>query len=125
MSRAIPAIAALFGLSGVALGAFGAHGLQDLVAPPMLEVWKTAVSYQMYHTPVILLLGLLPGLRALALVRIAGGCFVVGTVVFSGSLYALVGLDIPRLGMITPIGGALLIVGWLVLMVALIKKSEH
>lgn len=115
-------IAAVFGFVGVALGAFGAHGLQGLVSPAMLDVWKTAVSYQMYHVPVILLLGLLPALTPRRLILLAGYCFIAGVLVFSGSLYALVWFGVPRLGMITPLGGVLLLLGWLTLAVALLKK---
>ncbi len=115
-------VAAALGFTGVALGAFGAHGLQSMVSPAMLEVWKTAVSYQMYHVPVILLIGLLPTLQPRRLARLAGGCFIVGILVFSGSLYALVWFGVPRLGMITPVGGVLLLLGWLTLAVALMKK---
>jgi len=115
-------IAAFLGLVGVALGAFGAHGLQSLVSPAMLDVWKTAVSYQMYHVPVILLLGLLPALAPRRLILLAGCCFIAGVLVFSGSLYALVWFGVARLGMITPIGGVLLLLGWLTLAVALLKK---
>lgn len=122
MIRLAPFVAALLGLTGVALGAFGAHGLESLVTAERLDVWKTAVSYQMYHAPVILLLGLVPVLASRPLVVAACACFILGVLVFSGSLYALVWFDLPHLGMVTPLGGVLLILGWLLLLVALIQK---
>lgn len=123
MTRLAPLIAALLGLTGVAFGAFGAHGLASMVSLERLTVWETAVSYQMYHTPVILLLGLLPALGSRPLASAASTCFILGVLVFSGSLYALVWFDLPRLGMVTPIGGVLLLLGWLLLLVALIRRS--
>lgn len=91
--------AAALGFLGVALGAFGAHALKDKVDP---ELWRTAVSYQMWH--------------ALAILAIASPTakplFLAGTVIFSGTLYALA-LGAPRwLGAVTPIGGLLLLAGW-------------
>lgn len=105
--------AALGGLA-VAAGAFGAHGLKNRVEPRMLEVFETGVRYQLAHALVLLLVGLLlrSGLTG------AGRCspwFVIGTLLFSGSLYALA-LGAPgKLGLLTPIGGSALIVGWVIL----------
>jgi uncharacterized membrane protein YgdD (TMEM256/DUF423 family) len=122
LNRLTLTIAALLGFTGVALGAFGAHGLRDVVSPDRLDVWKTAVSYQLYHVPVIMLLPLLTSLESRWRQR-AAGCFIVGVMVFSGSLYLLVGLDIPQLGMVTPLGGVFLLAGWLSLLIAVLKKS--
>jgi uncharacterized membrane protein YgdD (TMEM256/DUF423 family) len=121
--RSVTIIAAVLGLVGVALGAFGAHGLKSAVSPDMLDVWKTAVSYQMYHTPVILMLGLLPALGGGKIRALASVCFIAGTLVFSGSLYALVILNIPGLGMVTPFGGLLLLLGWLTLIVGFATRA--
>jgi uncharacterized membrane protein YgdD (TMEM256/DUF423 family) len=121
MPKTIAIIAAVLGFTGVALGAFGAHGLKEIISPAQLEVWKTAVSYQMYHVPVILLLGLQPVLNCARTQTIIAGFLIVGVVIFSGSLYALVALNIPQLGMVTPIGGLSLLCGWAILFFALIK----
>ncbi len=86
---------------GVAAGAFGAHALDP---HPRIETWKTAAQYQLVHG-IALCLPTLPRLSRILLLA--------GTVVFSGSLYLLVVLDEPRLGMVTPVGGAALIAGWL------------
>lgn len=102
---------ALLAGSGVALGAFGAHALKHSLAPEQAEWWSTAVQYQMWHALALLVLcGLAVRRRGLAALLIGAGA-----VVFSGSLY-LMALGLPRwLGAITPIGGTLMIAGWLVL----------
>lgn len=94
-------IGALIAALSVAAGAFGAHALD---AHPRIETWKTAAHYQLVHG-VALCLPTLP--------RLSRALLLVGTVVFSGSLYLLVVLDEPRLGMVTPVGGLTLIAGWL------------
>lgn len=109
-SRALALAGALFAALGVAAGAFGAHALRDLVPASDLAVWDTAVRYQLFHALALLLLGLSGGVR----LHFAGVFIALGTVVFSGSLYLLVLTDTRWLGAITPIGGVLLIVGWLV-----------
>ncbi len=117
------AAAALLGLIGVAFGAFGAHALKAVISGDHLEVWKTAVSYQLYHTPVLLALALLLGTDfSRRLIVAAGLCMIVGAVIFSASLYGLVWFNAPRLGMVTPLGGALLMLGWLLLLLAALKQ---
>lgn len=106
--------ALLAGLS-VALGAFGSHALETLVTPQRLETWDTAVYYQMVHALALLWLGLYLHLYPHRGVRISALLMLAGTLVFSGSLYALVILNIPMLGAVTPVGGVLLISGWFTL----------
>lgn len=100
---------------GVALGAFGAHGLRSRVSPEMVAVWETAVRYHLVHA-----LGLFavawaadrwPGF----LPSLSGWLFVAGTAVFAGSLYLLVLTGQRWLGAITPLGGLALIAGWVLL----------
>ena len=102
---------AVLGGLAVALGAFGAHGLKDSLTPDRLEVYEVGVRYQMYHALALLLTGLL--LRdAPAAASRTGWLFLAGSLVFSGTLYALA-LGSPRwLGAVTPVGGLLLIGGW-------------
>jgi len=106
----------------VALGAFGAHGLEERVTPDDLEIWKTGVHYHFLHAIGLVLLGLFlhqRGTRA----PVAGWCFLAGQAVFAGTLYAMV-LGGPRvLGAITPIGGVLLIVGWLAFARSALRSS--
>lgn len=97
----------------MAAGAFGAHALRDRVDARALEVFETAARYQMYHALALLFVAWLAE-RALAsgAVRLAGWAFVVGTVIFSGSLYLLSLTDATWLGAITPLGGVAFLVGW-------------
>ena len=116
-------LAGAFGFLAVALGAFGAHGLQKIVAPELLAVWHTGVQYQMYHSLALLAVALL----ALSYINPviagwAGLAFVIGILLFSGSLYAIVLLGIRNLGLITPLGGVFFLIGWILLAVAAIKK---
>lgn len=114
--------ASVLGALGVALGAFGAHGLRARVTPERLAVWQTATEYHLVHA--LALLGVAIWLRlapATPGLSVAAGCFALGILVFSGSLYALVLSDLRWLGVITPLGGLLLIAGWLALAWAAIR----
>lgn len=109
---------ALLGGLGVAIGAFGAHGLRGRLSPEMLAVFETGVRYHMYHALAILMTAaLLPRIDGRA-VLIAGWSFMAGIVLFSGSLYALALSGVTTLGAITPIGGVAFLVGWISLAVA-------
>lgn len=106
-------IAALLGGLSVIAGSFGAHGLKGHVEPKDLETFETAARYQMYHALALLGIGLLALHQGSSPpIQIAGWCFLGGTLIFSGTLYALVLTGIRWLGAITPIGGVLMIVGW-------------
>lgn len=106
-------LAALFGGSGVALGAFGAHAMQQRVTPDLLAVFETGVRYQMYHALALLGVALAANrLPESALLYAAGWLFVLGILVFSGSLYALVFSGVRTFGAITPIGGVAFLAGW-------------
>lgn len=100
---------------GVAAGAFGAHMLKTVLEPPMLAVYDTATRYQMYHAFGLVLSGFGVHLGRDAGVAKAGWLFAAGTVLFCGSLYGVSLLGIRWLGAVTPVGGALFIVGWGVL----------
>jgi uncharacterized membrane protein YgdD (TMEM256/DUF423 family) len=109
-ARGLLLAAALLGAAGVALGAFGAHGLRARLDARGLEVWETAVRYHLVHAVALLALALSPYAAQL---RTAGWLFAAGIALFSGSLYALA-LGGPRLlGPVTPLGGFALIAGWL------------
>jgi uncharacterized membrane protein YgdD (TMEM256/DUF423 family) len=104
------------GLLGVAAGAFGAHALRDTVSARDLEIWQTAAHYEQVHAVVLVALGLWPNAGAAG--RWAAALIVLGIVVFSGTLYAMV-LGGPRvLGAITPIGGLCLMGGWAAIAIA-------
>lgn len=119
--KSLAACSAISGFTAVALGAFGAHALRATVAPEMLAVWQTAVQYQMFHALALLCIVVAGSRTPNKWLCVSGWVFVVGTLLFSGSLYALVLTGIKALGMITPIGGGLFLTGWLVLAFALIR----
>ncbi len=101
---------------GVALGAFGAHGLKEVLDTSALAIFETAVRYQMYHALgliAIATLGMLPSAaRAEPWLHRSCQLLAAGTIVFSGSLYLLVATGISWLGAVTPLGGLALILGW-------------
>lgn len=107
------ALAALWGAVGVALGAFGAHALDGVVRPERLVTFETGVRYHLVHALAAGLAASLAGRVATA--PLAAGLLLVGSAVFSGSLYALVATDLGLFGAIAPIGGTMLIAGWLAL----------
>lgn len=117
-------LGSLSAFAGVALGAFGAHGLKNKVAPEMLVVWQTGVQYHLVHALGLLLIGILCHLMPeAATVRNAGWAILLGTVLFSGSLYLLVLTNIKPLGLVTPFGGIAFLVGWLLLGIAAWRQA--
>jgi uncharacterized membrane protein YgdD (TMEM256/DUF423 family) len=113
--------AAISGFLAVALGAFAAHSLKNSLSSYSLEIWKTAVLYQFLHTAVILQLSYL--CKPSRFLINAQSWFCLGIVLFSGSLYLLSVTGISKLGMITPIGGICLLIGWTYLMVNAVKAN--
>lgn len=123
MHKKFIAIAALLGALSVGLGAFGAHGLKKILDANQLATFETAVRYQFYHTLALLAVGILFQQYANNRMLWAGRLFLIGILVFSGSLYLLCLLpQFSWLGAITPIGGASFIVGWLCLLAGVMKK---
>lgn len=111
-------IAAVNGFLAVAAGAFGAHALKSRLTPEMLANFETAARYQMYHALALLAVFVLAGRGASRAVDVAGWSFTLGIVLFCGSLYAY-GLGGPKwLVMVTPIGGAAMLAGWMSLLIA-------
>jgi len=109
--------AAILGAIAVAAGAFGAHGLDGRVPPHRIDTFETGVRLMMWHVPALLLVALLRERFDGRALQAAAPLFLAGVVVFSGSLFALVLLDLPWLGAVTPIGGVCLIAGWISLAV--------
>jgi uncharacterized membrane protein YgdD (TMEM256/DUF423 family) len=103
-------LAGVDGLLTVALGAFGAHALKEILGTQGTDWWRTAVLYQGLHVAPLLALSLLPGGGRLVLA--ASLCFLVGTLLFSGSLYAMALTGVRALGAVTPFGGVALLAGW-------------
>ncbi|TKI65861.1 DUF423 domain-containing protein [Lysinibacillus mangiferihumi] len=118
---------ALHGFLAVALGAFGAHALKDVVDEYGLSIWETAVQYQMFHATGLLVIGLLMSSKLLGEVKqlkLAGIFLNLGIVFFAGSLYVLAVSGIKVLGAITPIGGVLFLAGWVLIIVSALKHAK-
>ena len=111
-------VGALMAGVGVALGAFGAHGLRGRLSPEMLAVFETGVRYHMYHALAMLATAALMTRVDGRAIVIAGWSFLLGIVLFSGSLYALALSGITTLGAITPLGGLAFLAGWIALAIA-------
>ena len=109
------------GFLAVALGAFGAHGLEGKVSDHMLGIWEKAVNYQMFHTMALLVVGILLMKIQSGSIHWAGWLFAIGIVLFSGSLYLYSTTGIKSLAMITPFGGLLFLAGWVILGYSVVK----
>lgn len=112
-------ISAVSGFTAVAIGAFGAHGLREQLSPEMLEVYKTGVLYQFVHTITLLILSL----TNLFKTKIASIFFLLGIILFSFSLYLYSTSGIRFFAMITPVGGVCFLIGWLWLIVEVIRRK--
>jgi uncharacterized membrane protein YgdD (TMEM256/DUF423 family) len=99
----------------VASGAFGAHALKQIINSEMLAIWQTAVQYHMFHALALIAVGLLYPRYGATLMKRVGIAFLIGIVVFSGSLYLLALSGLKILGAITPIGGVAMLGGWAML----------
>jgi uncharacterized membrane protein YgdD (TMEM256/DUF423 family) len=111
----------VLGFIGVAAGAFGAHAVRERISAVRLDNWKTASDYQLWHALATILAGLAATRWDSGAAAAAGWCFLAGTVIFSGSLYALAMTDRRTLGAITPVGGVLLLLGWALLLVGALR----
>ena len=125
MNKNIMAWGAGFALTGVLLGAFGAHALKELLSSNQLASFETGVRYQIFHGIVLLFTGF--SFDKIQSTRLISMIFIIGTLLFSISIYLLnlqeiIGTSLSFLGPITPIGGALLIAGWLIFLISLIKN---
>jgi uncharacterized membrane protein YgdD (TMEM256/DUF423 family) len=129
MTRLLATSGALFGLIAVAFGAFGAHALEGRITADRAEVWTTAAHYLGWHGTSLLALAALLwsdrlSARARRLFGLAGSLLLVGTLIFSASLFVLVLTEVGAFGAITPIGGLLLIAGWGVLIAATLQLKH-
>jgi len=129
MHRTFLFVGALFGAIAVALGAFGAHGLKKIVPPETVSSFQTGVQYQMYHALALLITAVIYEKFGGKSLRWAGIFFILGIILFSGSLYFLTVLrandkvGLTGIGIITPFGGLFFIAGWLLLLAGVVRKS--
>ena len=128
MQRIFLIVAALAGLTAVALGAFGAHGLRSLLTPEQLIIWEKGVQYQIYHALALFICSIYLRKEFSLPIRNAAICFIVGILCFSGSLYLLAtreltGISPVIIGPITPIGGFFFIAGWGLVLIQALKRN--
>jgi uncharacterized membrane protein YgdD (TMEM256/DUF423 family) len=128
MNKKILITGSVFGLLSIALGAFGAHSLKDLISTEAIQTFETGVRYQMYHALILLFIGsttlIQPKTKKILLYLI-----IFGVLLFSGSIYGLAtnnltSFDFKTIGFITPIGGLLLIISWTLLLIHFIKMKS-
>jgi uncharacterized membrane protein YgdD (TMEM256/DUF423 family) len=116
-------IGAIFMALAVAFGAFGAHIVEGMLTPDRFDVYQTAVHYHFYHALGLMIVGTASFHISNKWMRWSGYSLLAGILIFSGSLYLLTLLDIGWLGAITPIGGVAFILGWLFLLIGLMKNE--
>ncbi len=128
MNKKIVITACIFGLLSVVLGAFGAHGLKSIISGESLQSFETGVRYQMYHALLLLVIGF----NSFLTEKIKNRIFyliLIGIILFSGSIYGLAtneltSFDFKSIALITPVGGLLLILSWIVLLLGFIKTKK-
>ncbi len=129
MNRTILITAAALGIIAIALGAFGAHGLKQLISVEAQQTFETGVRYQMYHALLLLFVGSTTVIKTKSK-TIIYYLVVVGVLFFSGSIYGLATMDVTNInfksiGFITPIGGLLLLTAWVIMMVDFFKEKRY
>jgi uncharacterized membrane protein YgdD (TMEM256/DUF423 family) len=130
MHKGFGCTAAVLGMLAVALGAFGAHGLKQIVPPESISTFETGVRYHFYHTFALLAVAMLYEQFPAKTMHWAGACFISGIVFFSGSLYALTALaatetvGLSGIGAFTPAGGLFFIAGWIFMLITFIKAPR-
>ncbi len=117
------AAGAFLGFLAVALGAFGAHALSETLEPRYLEIFKTGVQYQFYHAFALFVVAWASQANWIhvRLIKTAGWAFLLGIVIFSGSLYVLALSGVKTWGAVTPFGGVLFLIGWICMLLSVLK----
>jgi len=129
MHRWFLVTASLIGALSVALGAFAAHTLRQILPADAVAIFETGVRYQFYHAFALLAVAILYEKYPGSLLQWAGNCFQAGIILFSGSLYVLTALKaaetvgVSKIGILTPFGGLFFIAGWILMVIAFIKKG--
>jgi uncharacterized membrane protein YgdD (TMEM256/DUF423 family) len=124
-------IGAVAAFLSVAIGAFGAHGLKDVLTEQMMKNYNTGVQYQMFHSTGLLIIGILNQLwgqrdaRSASLLNTAGWLMLLGMVLFSGSLYTMALTGLTWLGAITPLGGVSFLAGWTCIAISAAKQEGN
>ncbi|MBC8370509.1 MAG: DUF423 domain-containing protein [Planctomycetes bacterium] len=124
MSKSLLGIGALSAFLAVALGAFGAHMVKDIVGEQLMSIWETAARYHFYHALAIITLAANADAIGQRVVSRACTWMILGTLLFSGSLYALTLTGASFLGPVTPVGGLCFLIGWALLIKTSFSKSK-
>ena len=124
MVKMFAILGSLSALAGVALGAFAAHALKDKLPPDLFNVFEVGVRYQLYHALGLFVVAWAAAQFPSTAASMTGWLFVAGTVMFSGSLYALALSGVRALGAITPLGGVAFIGGWVALAIAVLRAPR-
>ncbi|HHF7374186.1 DUF423 domain-containing protein [Legionella bozemanae] len=124
MPKRFIAIGALSAMVATILGAFAAHHLNTQVSASQMHIFQTGVFYQFIHSLALLFVGMILCQFDARIIRVAGWLFFTGIFLFSGSLYLLSMLNVKAIGVVTPIGGLCLIIGWLLLAIGIYKASS-
>lgn len=124
MKNKILVIGSIFGFTGVALGAFGAHGLKPLISFEMLDIYETGVRYHLIHAVVLLITSQMLPTHNSSNIWYSAIAFTTGIIIFSGTLYILAITGTRWLGAITPFGGIAFLVGWFLLILEAIGKKK-
>lgn len=114
-------LAIMNGFLAVALGAFGAHGLEGKITEKALKIWEKAVQYQMFHTVALFVTAFVVAKYQMTAITTAGWFFLAGIILFSGSLYVYATTGVKGFAMITPVGGVAFLLGWILLGYAIVK----
>ncbi len=127
MNKTLLVIGSILGILGIILGAFAAHGLKDLIDADAIKSFETGVRYQLYHAFLLLILGGTSFLNVKSK-KVILYLVVIGLIFFSGSIYglstnALSSFDFKRIAIITPIGGTLLIIAWIMMLIGVIRNK--
>ena len=127
MNKKLLIAGSILGILGIVLGAFAAHGLEKLIDADGLKTFETGVRYQLYHAFLLLILGS-TSFISIKTKNIVFYLVILGVICFSGSIYGLAtntlsSFDFKRVAMITPLGGSLLIVGWIVMLIGIIRNK--
>ena len=117
-------LSAINGFLAVALGAFGAHGLEAKLSPDMLDTFNTGVQYHMFHVGGLIAVAVLSLTSDTPRLRLATWLFMTGIILFAGSLYVLAITGIRSLGMVTPVGGLFFLAAWVILFIEAVRRHE-
>jgi uncharacterized membrane protein YgdD (TMEM256/DUF423 family) len=118
-------LGAISALTGVAMGAFGAHSLKAVLSPEMMAVYQTGVTYQMWHALGLIGVAIIRHMNSVSrLLSFAGWLMFIGIALFSGSLYLLALLNLNWLGMVTPFGGVCFLISWLLVIIYAARKPQ-